>query len=78
MGNLAMKGNCPPQELHPAENALCICSYAADSLRAPLFPLSLTPGQSYPVVSTSADRAFWGFWDRLGAFYAALRELFEP
>jgi hypothetical protein len=30
------------------------------------------------VVPTSADRAFWAFWGRLGAFYAAFRELSEP
>jgi hypothetical protein len=77
-GDLALMGDCPPQELPPAENALCMCSYAADSHQAPLFSLSLTPGQSYPWVPTSADRAFWGFWGRLGAFYAPLRELFEP
>jgi hypothetical protein len=64
--------------IFPARNPPCMYGYRVHSLRAPLFPLSLTPRQSYTTVPTSADRAFCGFWDRLGAFYAALRELFEP
>jgi hypothetical protein len=71
--DLALMGGLPLVGIVPR-----MCDCAAHSLQAPLFPLSLTLGQSHAGVPTSADRAFWGFWDRLGAFYAALRELFEP
>ena len=63
MEDLALLGGLPLVGIVPR-----MCGYRVHSLQAPLFPLSLTPGQSYPMVPTFADRAFWGFWGRLGVY----------
>jgi hypothetical protein len=72
LGAVRKGGGCPcrncPLHVRPRSH----------SLQAPLFPISLTLGENYSGLPTSKDRTFWGLWDRLGAFYATLRELFEP